>query len=318
MKVAVGIFSTPVWTLDAKYVEGLRARFPEVEFVQAFDHAAFGDAIEDADIVFGSMVRETSFARARRLKWIHSSAAGVGASMFPALVDSGVIVTNSRGVQSPAIAEHILTVILMWRRRLHVAMRRQASRLWAQEEFGDLAPPPLAGLRVIIVGMGSIGRETRRVLEPLGMRVSGVGRTAREGQAAVAELPGLLPGADAVVITAPHTPETEHLFNADLLGRMRPGSLLVNVGRGRIIDERALVEALKQGRPGTAALDVFEHEPLAGGSPLWDMEEVILTPHIAGFGAGFWEGVVDLFAANLERWQRGEPLENVVDKKRGY
>jgi len=303
MKVAVGIFSTPVWTLDPKYVAHLRSRFPDVEFVQAFDHAAFGDAIEDADIVFGSMVREASFARARRLKWIHSSAAGVGASMFPALVASDVIVTNSRGVQSPAIAEHILTVILMWRRRFHVAMRRQASRIWAQEAFGDLAPPPLAGLRV---------------LEPLGMRVSGVGRTARAGQAGVDALPQLLPGADVVVVTAPHTPETEHLFNADLLGRMRPGSLLVNVGRGRIIDERALVEALKQGRPGTAALDVFEHEPLAWDSPLWPMENVILTPHVAGFGHGFWEAMVDLFARNLERYLKGEPLENVVDKRAGY
>lgn len=318
MKVAVGIFSTPVWTLDPRYVEALRARFPGVEFVQAFDHAAFGDAIADADVVFGSMVREESFARARRLKWIHSSAAGVGASMFPALVRSGVIVTNSRGVQSRAIAEHILTVILMWRRRLHVAMRRQASRIWAQEEFGPLAPPPLAGLRVLIVGMGSIGGEARRLLEPIGMRVSGVGRTARDGQAGVDDLPRLLPDADVVVITAPHTPETEHLFNADLLGRMRPGSLLVNVGRGRIIDEGALVEALRRGRPGTAALDVFEREPLTAASPLWDLDEVILTPHVAGFGAGFWEGIVDLFAANLERWQRGEPLQNVVDKTRGY
>jgi len=150
------------------------------------------------------------------------------------------------------------------------------------------------------------------------MRVSGVGRTARDGQAGVDDLPRLLPDADVVVITAPHTPETEHLFNADLLGRMRPGSLLVNVGRGRIIDEGALVEALRRGRPGTAALDVFEREPLTAASPLWDLDEVILTPHIAGFGAGFWEGIVDLFAANLERWQRGEPLQNVVDKTRGY
>jgi phosphoglycerate dehydrogenase-like enzyme len=103
-----------------------------------------------------------------------------------------------------------------------------------------------------------------------------------------------------------------------MLARMKQGSLLVNVGRGRIVDENALVEALQQGRPGAAALDVFEREPLPRDSPLWDMNNVIVTPHVAGFGARFWENTVELFARNLERWRRGEPLENVVDKQRGY
>ena len=103
-----------------------------------------------------------------------------------------------------------------------------------------------------------------------------------------------------------------------MLGRMKEKSLLVNVGRGRIVDEAALVHALRQGRPAAAALAVFERDPLAADSPLWSMGNVILTPHVAGFGAHFWEGLVELFAANLERWRRGEPLENVVDKRRGY
>ncbi|MDQ3069414.1 MAG: D-2-hydroxyacid dehydrogenase, partial [Acidobacteriota bacterium] len=120
------------------------------------------------------------------------------------------------------------------------------------------------------------------------------------------------------IITAPHTPETDHLFDREMLARMKRGSLLVNVGRGRIVDEAALAEALRTGAPGGAALDVFETEPLPAASPLWDMDGVILTPHVAGFGVDFWEGLVDLFSRNLERWQRGEPLENVVDKQRGY
>lgn len=318
LTVAVGIFSTPVWTLDAAYVDQLRARFPDVRFIQAFNHADFGDALEHADAAFSSMVREETFARARRLRWIHSSAAGVGATLFPALIESGVTLTNSRGVQSASIAEHILAVVLAWRRRLPDAVRRQMSRTWAQDELSAIAAPPLRDTRVLIVGMGSIGREAAALLERVGMRVRGVGRQARDGMPGADSLPDLLPDADVVLITAPHTPQTEHLFDGAMLARMKPGSLLVNVGRGRIIDEVALIEALRGGTPGAAALDVFDREPLAASSPLWEMENVIVTPHVAGFGSGFWEGVVQLFASNLERWRAGQPLENVVDKKQGY
>lgn len=318
MKVAVGIFSTPAWTLDSKHVASLAARFPDVEFVEARSHEALAEALADADAAFSSMIRETSFAKARRLRWIHSSAAGVGATLFPALIDSDVVVTNSRGVQAPTIAEHVVSMVLAWRRRLHIASRRQQARVWAQDELASGFAAPLTDTHALVVGMGSIGTLTARLLGGLGMRVDGVGRRAAEGKHGVESLPDLLPSADIVVITAPHTPETDRLFDRAMLARMRPGSLLVNVGRGRIVDEAALVEALSLGRPGGAALDVFEREPLDDGSPLWGMENVIITPHVAGFGPGYWEGLVDLFALNLERWRRGEPLENVVDKRRGY
>lgn len=318
MNVAVGIFSTPVWTLDPKYVDELRARFPDIRFTQAFNHADLAAACEDAEVVFGSMMRAETFARARRLKWIHSSAAGVGATLFPALVDSDVVLTNSRGVQSDAIAEHVVAVLLAWRRRLHIALRRQIAGTWAQEELAQLDAPRLRDTRVLIVGAGSIGQRAAQMIEALGMTVTAMRRTARDGIPGVDQLAGELPRHDIVVITAPHTPETDRLFDAPMLARMKPGSLLVNVGRGRIVDEAALVEALKRGTPAGAALDVFEREPLAADSPLWAMDNVIVTPHTSGFGPGFWEGLVELFASNLERWRRGEPLENVVDKRLGY
>lgn len=230
-----------------------------------------------------------------------------------------MVLTNSRGVQAPAIGEHILAVVLGWRRRLHVARSRQQAGTWAQEELSSaLQEPPLGATRVLIVGMGSIGSEAARLLRAVGMHVEGIGRTARHGVHAADRLPHLLPEADVVVITAPHTPETNRLFDRDMLARLKPGSLLVNVGRGRIVDETALVEALREGTPGGAALDVFEREPLNPASPLWQMENVVLTPHVSGFGDWFWEGLVELFARNFERWRRGEPLENVVDKRRGY
>jgi phosphoglycerate dehydrogenase-like enzyme len=318
LTVAVGIYSPSIWTLPVEYVDQLRARFPGVRFIQAHSHAELGDAIAGAEVAFSSLVREDVYARAAKLRWVHSSAAGVGGTLFPALVESDVVLTNSRGVQSAAIAEHILAMALAWRRGIHTAVRRQTQGIWAQDELTSLAPPPLEETRVLIVGMGSIGQQTAALFRALGMQVDGVRRSARDGQAGAAQLPDLLPDADIVAITLPHTPETNRLFDGAMLARMKPGSLLVNIGRGRIIDEAALIEGLRKGRPGAAALDVFAREPLSSGSPLWAMENVIVSPHVAGFGARFWQSVVDLFASNLERWRRGDPLENVVDKRRGY
>jgi len=316
--VAVGIYSPSIWTLPPEYVDQLRARFPDVRFIQARTHDALADAIEDADVAFSSLVREDVYARARKLRWIHSSAAGVGATLFPALIESDVVLTNSRGIQSASIAEHILAMVLAWRRGIHVAVRRQAQGVWAQDELTSLAPTPLGETQVLIVGMGSIGEAAAALFRGIGMQVEGVRRRARDGYAGVDSLPDRLPSADIVAITLPHTRETNRLFDAVMLARMKPGSLLVNIGRGRIIDEAALVEGLKAGRPGAAALDVFEREPLGPDSPLWAMENVIVSPHVAGFGANFWQSVVDLFARNLDRWRAGQPLENVVDKRLGY
>ena len=318
MTVLVAIFSAPVWTIDSSHVDALRRAFPDVRFIEARSHEELAAAIPDADIAFSSMVRETSFARAGRLRWIHSSAAGVGATLFPALVESDVVLTNSSGVQAPVIGEHILASVLAWRRGLHIAARRQQAATWVQDELASYPGLPLSEMRALIVGMGSIGTEAARLLRAVGAQVETVARRARDGVHATGELPDLLPEADVVVITAPHTPETDRLFDRAMLARMKPGSLLVNVGRGRIVDEAALVEALEQGRPGGAALDVFEREPLPADSPLWKMENVIVTPHMAGSSARFWDGLIELFSRNLERWRRGEPLENVVDKRRGY
>ena len=318
MKIAVGIYGPPAWTLHAKQVDRLRSRFPGITFVHTQSDDEMKAALADADAAFSSVVREEAFRGAARLRWIHASSAGVGATLFPALVESDVVLTNSRHVMSAWIAEHILAVTLAWQRGLHLSDRRQFDGVWAQDELARWQRPSLARTRALVVGMGSIGGETARLLRAVGMTVQGVVRHPRDGHASVSDLPALLPGADVVAITAPHTKETTHLFDRDMLARMKSGSLLINVGRGRIIDEHALADALRDGHPGGAALDVFEREPLAPDSPLWRMENVILTPHVAGFGHGFWDAMVDLFATNLDRWIKGEPLENVVDKRRGY
>lgn len=318
MKVAVGIYGPPAWTLPPSHVDSLRRRFPGIEFVQANSDDELKEALRDSDATFSSVVRRDAFHEAKRLRWIHASSAGVGATLFHELIESDVVLTNSRGVMSRWIAEHILSVALAWQRGLHTSLRRQAEGVWAQDEVAEWQRPALHETRALIVGLGSIGSETARLLRATGMHVDGVGRTRRGDRPGVESLSELLPSADLVAITAPHTTETTHLFDRAMLARMKAGSLLVNVGRGKIIDEAALVDALKQGRPGGAALDVFEHEPLAAASPLWSMENVIITPHVAGFGHRFWDAMVELFGRNLERYLEGQPLENVVDKRAGY
>ena len=316
--VAIGIYGPPAWTLHDSHVERLRRRFPDVRFINTGSDDELAEALRDADVSFSSVIRADAFAGATRLKWVHASAAGVGATLFPAFVESDVVLTNSRGVMSGWIAEHVLAVILAWQRGLHISARRQVEGVWAQDEIAEWVKPPLKATRVLVVGEGSIGSQVGALCASAGMMLSTIRRSARDGAGSPDALPIELPEHDVVVITVPHTRETHHLFNREMLARMRPGSLLVNVARGKIIDEAALIEGLRQGRPGTAALDVFEHEPLAADSPLWKMENVILTPHVAGFGHGFWTAMVDLFARNFENWLKGRPLENVVDKRRGY
>lgn len=318
MKVAVGIYGPKAWTIDRTYVDRLRATFPLVEFVQANSDAELAEALRDADVTFSSVVREDAFRGAKNLKWIHASAAGVGATLFPALVESDVILTNSKGVMPEWMADHVLSVILAWQRGLHVALRRQTERVWAQDEIAAWQRPSLSDTRVLVVGQGSIGTRVMEKCGALGMMTTGITRRGGFGTGPMEVLPEGLPEHDVVVITVPHTKETNRLFDRGMLARMLPGSLLVNVARGKIVDEAALIEGLRAGRPGCAALDVFEHEPLDPASPLWTMENVILTPHTAGFGHGFWDGLVRCFSDNLERWLVGRPLENIVDKRAGY
>lgn len=317
MKISVGIYGPPAWTLPARYVEGLRRRFPDIEFVHANSDEELKQALRGSDATFSSVVRPDAFEQARTLRWIHASSAGIGSMLYPSLVESDVVLTNSRGIMSEWIAEHVLSVILAWQRGLHLAVRRQTERVWAQVEIADWQRP-VRDTRVLIVGYGSIGRSIADKCGLMGMMFTPMRRRTGHRMASLEQLPVELPEHDVVVLSVPHTRETHGFFNREMIARMNPGSLLINVGRGKLVDEAALIDGLRQGRPGGAALDVFEHEPLADDSPLWSMDNVIITPHVAGFGHGFWEAMVDLFARNLERWLTGDPLENVVDKRRGY
>jgi phosphoglycerate dehydrogenase-like enzyme len=327
VRILVAIYSEfQSWCIPEAQVEALRRAFPEHTFARADSDDAVLAAIAGADVVFGSRLTRAQFAAARQLRWVHSPAAGIGSMLFPEMVRSAVVMTNSRGNSSVTIAEHVIAVTLSLLRDLPLAWRRQAERVWAQNEFDAGASiRTLRGARVLVVGLGSIGGETARLVAAFGATVAAIRRRTGlpkpEGVAVVAgpaHLPEHLPSADVVVLAAPQTAATVHVIGERELALMKADAILVNVSRGKLVDEAALIRALETGRLRGAALDVFEHEPLDPASPLWGRSDVLITPHVSGFHAEYWPQATALFADNLRRFAAGQPLANLVDKDAGY
>jgi len=247
------------------------------------------------------------------LKWIHTSSIGVDALASDAIIESGLVVSISRDVCERPIAEWILGVLLMFTKDLRRTLEYQRKAQWVHRET-----EPLRGRRVLLLGPGPVGRETARLLRAAGMNVDVVGRRAREDEElgtvhSVDELDGLLPEADDVVLALPLTESTRGILDARRLALMQPAARLVNVGRGALIVEDALLAALREHRISAAALDVFEQEPLPPEHPFWAMDNVLVSPHMSGDLVGWRGRAVDRFAANLSRWEAGEPLVDVVD-----
>ena len=304
----------------------------------------FRSALEGAQVLFvadfrSGMLRD-AWPHARDLRWIHHGGAGVDPLLFPELVRSPVVLTNSGGVFDRAMAEYVLGLILAFAKDLPRTLELQRRREWRHRETERLG-----GRTVLVVGAGRIGNEIGRILRGAGMRVLGVARRPRPASAAVqspgrpaaagrpsagspdaafervvgiADLHAVLPEADDVVLSLPLTPETRGLFGADALARMKPTARLINVGRGAVLDEAALLDALRSRRIAGAALDVFADEPLPADHPFWDLPGVIVSPHMSGDFVGWPAAVSGLFVENFRRWRAGEPLLNVVDKERGY
>jgi phosphoglycerate dehydrogenase-like enzyme len=319
-------FANSVWNLPPTYVEALRGKFPDVHFTSPPDQGAADALLPDAEVVIGWAVNAGNFSTAQRLRWVHATAAGVGLLMFPAMIASDVIVTNSRGLHADAMAEHTLGVMLSFVRQLHRSRDAQRERRWAQEEMWTVPPEfgTLAGSTLLLVGLGAVGGAIASRARSLGVRVIAVRRNPRpdpapaDEQWSIAELPRLLPRADWLVLAAPLTDDTRHLIGAKELSLLKRSAVLVNVGRGHLVDEPALVAALSTGTLGGAALDVFEQEPLSVDSPLWEMTNVLLTPHVSGLAPDYWGRAMVMFEDNLRRFTEGRPLLNVVDKKAGY
>jgi phosphoglycerate dehydrogenase-like enzyme len=315
----------PVWNLPRPLMDDLQARFPDVRFVSPADPAEVDRLLPEADVVLGWAVRPENFARATRLRWIQIQAASVAALLFPALVESPVIVTNGRGLHAVSMAEHTLGVILMFARQLHLARDAQRERRWAQSALADRgAFAGLAGATLGLVGFGAIGHAIAERARPFGMRVIAVRRhpdpvaAPADEQWGVERLDELIANADWLVLSPPLTAATRGMIGGERLARMKRGAVLINLGRGPLVDEVALVDALERGALAGAGLDVFDREPLAESSRLWGMPQVILTPHVSGLGPRLWERGMELFVRNLEAFRAGRPLENLVDKRAGY
>ncbi len=307
----------------ADQVPGLTAIASDAELRFADSTHALAQALPGACVLLGWKFSEANlrgvWSHAEHLRWIHWTGAGVDAVLFPELVESDVVLTNSRGVFDRAMAEYVLGLILCFAKRFPETTRHQEQQLW-QHRLGEL----IIGSRALIVGVGSIGREIARMLTRAGLHVEGVGRRARADDDdfvavhAQADLNAVLPEADYVVIVVPLTDETRGLFGAAQLGAMKPTARLINVARGAVLDEPALVKALARGQIAGAALDVTAIEPLPEDSPLWSMSEVIVSPHMSGDFIGYPEVLVSAFIENFRRFRAEQPLLNVVDKASGF
>jgi D-2-hydroxyacid dehydrogenase (NADP+) len=327
MNVLIAIHHRVVaWTIPATHVDRLRARFPAVTFLQSIDRDSDLALAPDADVVFALGLGREATARARRLRWLHCSGHAVGQFPLGDLAARGITVTNSRGIQSTPIAEHVMGCLLALARRLPEAQRDQEQRVWLPNQMTGAASPWLiAGRTMGLIGLGTIGQAIAVRASALGMRVIGMRRDpARPLPAGVDEVVGrsdldrILEDADVLVLAAPWTSGTDQILDAAALAKMKAGAVVINVARGQLVDETALAEALRGGRLGGAVLDVFTTEPLPRESPFWSMPNVIITPHTSGFRADHFDAVVDLFSENLRRFERRDSLLNVVDLEAGY
>jgi len=327
MNVLVSI-QQPVraWQIPAEAVETLRSRFPQHSFVHATDDETRARGLEECDVAFTWILSAAELATARHLRWVHTSAVAVETICLPELFARGILVSNSRGIQATPIAEHVMAVLLALAKQLPYTIDAQRAPRWAQNDMiGDRLPWMLKGRTIGLVGVGTIGSEIAVRANAFGMHVIGVRRRADRGAVLgiermlpSTELDTLLESADVLVIAAPLTPETQDLIGAAQLARMKSGSVLVNVGRARIVDHAALVDALRSGHRAGAALDVFPQEPLPLADPLWTLPNVIITPHTSGFRRGHWDEVIDLFSENLTRFEKKTAVKFRVEPALGY
>jgi D-2-hydroxyacid dehydrogenase (NADP+) len=315
-----------LWNPPPEMAQQIRERWPEMRVVHLPNYDDLAAELPDTNIFVGFSLRPEQFGHARKLKWLHSTAAGVGQLMYAELRRSGIEVTNASGVHTIPMAEHILGMLVAMARRFPDCFRYQRQPRWAQQELWDLQvrPRELHGQILLLIGFGAVGRAVARAVRPLGMRVWAVTRSGEgdrelaEKIVPVARLQEALPEADFVILAAPETPETRQMIGARELARMKSSAYFMNVSRGALVDEPELIAALERRTIAGAALDVASQEPLPPDSPLWKLENAFITPHMSAVSEHLWTRQTDLLITNLEHWFSGGELLNRVDLKRGY
>jgi phosphoglycerate dehydrogenase-like enzyme len=302
---------------------GLPLDDPVISLTIADDAVALRDALPRAEVLFHWTSRTAALREAwplaRRLRWVQVAGVGVDWALFPELVESDIPVATCRGVFDVTLPEYLLALMLALAKDIPGTLERQAARRWQHRPT-----EPLHGRRVLIVGAGTLGRASARLLAGLGMEVTLVARRARPASGGlpavhpVGDLDDLLPAADWLVLLAPLTEGTRGLIGPRQLALLPRGARLVNLGRGPLVQEAPLIEALRSGHLAAAALDVFDEEPLPPAHPFWSTPSIIVSPHIGGDVAGWEAWFSEAFVANLARYRAGRPLVNVIDKHLGY
>ncbi len=306
--------------LSPSELEQVRSVSPELEIVNALTEEEALAAVPQAVGMYGNLSKEM-LARAESLRWLQTPIAGLEHYMYPELAESGVVVSNMAKIYSDMIADHAFCFILMFARGIHLYMRRQIRGEWQKgtpvRHLGDCT--------LGVIGLGGIGSELARRGKAHDMRVIAVDARPNEELGSSLELDALwsqdrlnelLREADYAVSCVPQTPETVGLIGAEELAQMKSSAYLINISRGVVVKLEALVEALESGRIAGAALDVYETEPLPAGHPLWRMENVILTPHVAADNPHVPQRRIDTLVDNLRRYLAGEEPRNIVDKRR--
>ncbi len=314
------------WNAPDWFPKRLSQEFPQVNVVHLPDYTRVDEEIGDAEIVIAWSIRPGQIAAAKKLRWIHSPAAAVHQLIFPELINSEIVLTNAREVHGPVVAEHVIALIFALAKKIADSVRLQEKHLWGQQILWDELPRvrEVAGATLGMVGLGSIGRPVVKSAKALGMRVIAVREhpeKGREGADAVfgpAQMDEVFRQADYIVLAAPVTASTKAIANPERLALMKLDACLINVGRGPLVDEPALAAALREKKIGGAALDVFPKEPLFADSPLWDVPNLLITPHTAALTDKLWERHYALFSENLRRYLAGQPLLAAVDKRKGY
>jgi len=313
-----------MWHPPAWFLDRLRAEFPQVEVANSRSNSTDDAALQGADVMIGWGLTREQLRRATSLRWIYSITAAVDQFMFPELVASDVAICNAAPVHGRVVAEHAIAMILALARRVHSAVRYQVKRKWAMEAIWREHPMEIAGANLLVVGLGGIGGKIAEMAASLGMRVTGVRQHpapdphGRYEVIGYQQLDDAIPKADFVLLALPLTPQTRQIIDARRLSLFQSGASLINISRGQLVDEAAMIKALREGRLRGAALDVFIEEPLPWRSKLWKMPQVLITPHTAFLSEKAWERHYEAFTGNLKRYLAGQHLEGLVDKRRGY
>ncbi|MCP5096521.1 MAG: D-2-hydroxyacid dehydrogenase [Chloroflexi bacterium] len=322
-----------------RLLEKIRAVAPQIALELAtFPNNQWPDNFScDAEVLYTANAIPDPIL-APNLKWVQAHSAGVDNLVDTPFWHSDILLTSTSGIHAPIMAQYVFAQMLSWTNRVPRWIKTQQLRKWPKNRWKKFVPDELRGKTLGILGYGSIGREVARLAKSFGLKVLATKRDVMHPQDRGFIIPGTgdpagdLPDriyptqatrsmvalCDYVVITLPLTQETHHLFDEALFKELKPSCFLINVGRGEIVDEKALVKALKKGWIAGAGLDVFEEEPLSDRSPLWQMENVILTPHVSGFTPHYDDRATDVFAENLRRYLAGEPLLNLVNREIGY